>query len=114
MKNLTCTQCGGQIDRDRMTCPYCGTKYKLEYDDHVIRVETFQNPVKIYKSTIEIPEYEISRAPEEMSKYVIDCLAHNLADAFKENMEIETVYNPSEMVQKISARVRIIEPKHLF
>lgn len=27
VKNLTCTQCGGQIDRTKMICPYCGTQY---------------------------------------------------------------------------------------
>lgn len=30
MKPLICKQCGGALDRESNTCPYCGTGYTVE------------------------------------------------------------------------------------
>ena len=30
LKALVCTQCGGQIDRETLTCKHCGTAYTMD------------------------------------------------------------------------------------
>lgn len=115
MKPMICECCGGQINLARNICEYCGTQYKTYDYENVIRVETFSNPVKVYKSQIEIPREAIISAGEELaSKQAIRMLSRNLADAIAENMELETQYNIMDNTQRISARVRIVEPKYMF
>lgn len=114
MKKLICECCGAPINPKTYKCEYCGTQYKLETDE-VIRVETFHNPIKVYKSKIEIPYEGIeAMGKEHTSKYAIHHLSRNLADAIAENMELHCSNDPFSRVQKITARVRIVEPKYMF
>ena len=41
-------------------------------------------------------------------------LSRNLAEAIAPNMEMRTEYDPMYCHQRISARVRIVEPKYMF
>lgn len=114
IKQLKCECCGGRINPKTYQCEYCGTQYKREYDE-LMRIETYQNPCKVYTSEISIPMEEIRcLGEEEVSKIAIQQLSRNLAEAIAPNMEMRTEYNPMYHQQRISARVRIVEPKYIF
>lgn len=114
MEALICKNCGGHINRNIMKCEYCGTQYKIE-NDQFIRVETFQNPVRVYQSEMFIHQDAIDNIPgEDLADIAIKNLSSNLAEAIAPNMDIKTEYDPYMMRQRISARVRIVEPKHMF
>jgi len=111
-----CPYCGGHVDPVSLKCSYCGTRYyKNNNSDNLIRIETYQNPIRTYGASIELNKHEYDiMGKEDASKMAIDMLSHKLADALAENMELDTEFDPSRMCQKISARVRIIEPKYMF
>ena len=118
IKPLTCTNCAGRINRDTMTCEYCGTKY--HFDDGVmmpLRVECQTSPVKILKMETSIPE-ELLRNDCLARKSVADMAMENIRDqlakALEDCMEIEMHYDMRQMRQIITARVRVLEPKYRF
>lgn len=114
IKKLICECCGGKINPKTYQCEYCGTCYKREHDE-VLRIETYQNPCKVYESKIEISHEAIKAyGEEEVSKMAIRQLSRNLAEAIAPNMEMRTEYDPMYCQQRISARVRIVEPKYMF
>lgn len=114
MKKLICECCNGKINPNTLRCEYCGTQYKKD-EDNTIRIERFENPCRVYKTQICIPVSEIEMlGNENASQIVIKQLSRNLADAIAPNMEIQTEYDPCFMMQRISARVRIVEPKYMF
>lgn len=116
MKKMTCDCCGASINLTTMKCEYCGTQYKNEYD-HMIRVETFKKPVSVFKSKIEIPNHFIEHFgvdSEEVSKQIINDLAHNLSEAIAPMMRIETEYYPMDRKQIITASIRVVEPDYRF
>lgn len=114
MIKMQCSNCGGRINPNTMRCEYCGTQYKKEADERIIKVETFQNPIKVYKTQMTVPREHLNGNEETMSKIVINQLARNLADAFAENMEVHSEYDPMLNGYRITSRVRIVEPKHIF
>lgn len=115
MEKLECKNCGGVINPNTYTCEYCGTKYKRDYNDQIVRIEHFQNPVRVYTSQVILPKDQIDcMGTENVSKVAIAKLSRNLADAIAENMELYTEYDPYYMQQKITARIRIVEPKYMF
>lgn len=97
----------------KLQCENCGTQYKFE-NEQIIRVEKFQNPVKIYTSGMEVSKEMLSYDIEHSSEYCVKQLSHNLADAIASNMELTNEYNPLRNTYKMTARVRIVEPKYIF
>lgn len=120
MKLLKCECCGGSLRSDILTvkgyyrCEYCGSLYKDD-NESVIRIETYSNPIKTFKTSYELDENVIkSIGSENASEVVLGHLKRNLADAIAECMDVHTEYNPERMTQYITARVRMIDPKHRF
>lgn len=114
MKELKCKNCGAPINPQTLRCEYCGTQYKRDYDN-VLRIETYQSPCRTYKTQMVIPKEEIKYLGQEtVSEIAIKQLSRNLAEAIAPNMELHTEYDPCYMQQKITARVRIVEPNYRF
>lgn len=115
MKPMICECCGGQIDPNTMMCRYCGTAYERDKYDRIVKIETFQNPVKIYKSRMDMDDYIVSgMGIDNATQMAVKQLSRNLADAIAENMEMEYCYDPKDMKHKINARIRIVESKYMF
>lgn len=113
MKKLNCPNCGAPVDNS-CKCHYCGTQYERN-NDNLIRIETFQNPCKVYQSQIMIPMEDVYKIGEERtSKIAIRQLSRNLADAIAPNMEMCVETDPRACAQRITAKVRIVEPKYIF
>lgn len=118
LKPLTCTNCAGKINRDTMTCEYCGTKYQFDADMMMpLRVECQTSPVKILKMQTTVPEELLRRdcmAKEQVTEMVMGNIRDQLAKALEDCMTIEMHYDYREMRQIITAKVRVLEPDYRF
>lgn len=114
MKALICECCGGQINPRTYKCEYCGTAYKRDADDNIIRIETFHNPVKEYTSSMEIPPEVSLCLGKDVGRYAVEQLANHLTEAIAECMELVYTYDPMRMSHRITARVRMVEPVNTY
>lgn len=98
---MTCTNCGGTINRATMICEYCGTKFQDDgYAIKPLIIEHQTSPVRILKMQTSIP-HELMRD---------ECMAKALEDM----MTIEMTYDIRQMRHIITARVRVLEPDYRF
>lgn len=118
LQALVCTECGGHIDRDTMTCRYCGIQYKLDQDMMPIMVSRFDPHMETLKASIFIPEYafkaETGGDMTKLTEYAVKELSYKLAEAIVPFMEVRTNYEPREQMQEFSARVRVYRPDYRF
>lgn len=104
-----CSCCGGNINRATMTCEYCGTQYKKEHEN-VVRVETFQNPVRTLACKRLLDREVLMTNPQEYSEFAIRSLAGQFAEAIAPYMYLESSldYETGRIV--MDAKIKIIEP----
>lgn len=116
MKNLKCECCGAQlsIDYEEYICEYCGSKYKAD-NEGVIRIETYQNPVRTLIAKTYMSDDVVKDIGEEKaSEYSIKNLTRNLAESLAPMLTIEKEYDPQCMRHIITAKVRVVEPNYRF
>lgn len=116
MEKLVCTSCGAPINPKTGVCPYCGSRYRIDYDlprpvpimvenPHVIRLGARANyPLEAFDSL----------TPDELSKLAIDQLAHNMADALAGYMDIKTYRNYETRSLVVDANLRVVPPDFRF
>lgn len=120
LQALVCTECGGHIDRDTMTCRYCGIQYKLDQDMMPIMVSRFDPHMETLKARIFIPDYmvkaEMGREGDmtKLTEYAVKDLSRKLAEAIVPFMEVRNSYEPCEQIHEFSARVRVYRPDYRF
>ena len=114
IEKLTCTSCGAPINPKTGVCPYCGSRYRIDYD--LPRPIMVENPrVKKLGARISYPlEAVESLTLDELSKLAIDQLAHKMADALAGYMDTKTYqdYNTRSLV--VDARLRVVPPDFRF
>ena len=104
-----CSCCGGDIDRKTMTCEYCGTRYKEEYGN-VLRIETFQNPVRTLATRIVIDDFAMRTAPKDYSEFAIRELARQFAECIAPYMDIQHTFDSRTRISRLDARIKVVEP----
>lgn len=115
LEPLVCTECGGHIDRDTMTCRYCGVQYKLDNSDRLIVVERFNTNVRVLKTRINVPIDDIvCFDPETMSKFVTKQIEHEISKAIMPFVEIRQQTDPLDHTIKFDAVTRLISPEYRF
>ena len=115
LKPLVCPNCGGSIHRGTMICEYCGTKFAFDNNCQVMRVETYQSPVRTFCSEVRIPDAELRHNDSEaLTECSINQLKQNLLDAISGMMELRTEYDIRHNSQIITARVRVVDPNYRF
>ena len=119
LQALVCTECGGHIDRETMTCRYCGIQYKLDQDMMPIVVSRFDPHMETLKGRIFIPEYMFKAEKDrgdmtKLTEYAVKELSYKLAEAIVPFMEVRTDYEPREQMHEVSARVRVYRPDYRF
>lgn len=107
-----CTCCGGHIDPETMQCKYCGVQYEIENDWlRPIRIETFQMPIRTFKTQQIIAEEQARYlGMEKASQIAIESMARQLADAIAPMMKIEMNYNHFMQTREITGTVKVVEP----
>ena len=121
MKNLKCECCGAPLKInpynpyfDNYFCDYCGSKYKAN-NEGVIRIETYQNPVRTLMAKMYMTDDAVKGIGEEKAaEYSIKNLSSNLAESLAPMLTIEKEYDPQYMRHIITAKVRVVEPDYRF
>lgn len=112
LKALICERCGAQIDRKTMKCSYCGTEYIIK-DDRVVRIETFTNPVRTIRAKSTIDAFSAARVKDlpDYMEFCVKELAHKMADAIYESMQIRVTENSIDHGYDIESEIRVIVPE---
>ena len=116
MEKYVCDCCGGTINPLTMTCEYCGTKYKREYDprddrSNIYRVETYQNPVRTYTARVDIDAYDVrTNDPETISQIAVKELARELSKCIAPNMVIESQRDIRYGGYSVFGTVKVVTP----
>lgn len=104
-----CSCCGGDIDREKMTCEYCGTRYKEEHGN-VLRVEMFQNPVRTLATRIVVDDFAMRTAPKEYAEFAIKQLARQFAECIAPYMDIQYSFDSRSRISRLDASIKVVEP----
>lgn len=111
---LKCPNCGGNIDRSRMICPYCGTQFKRDEPD-VLHIATYQPGTGVLESHIVLDEYFIEEVGRETaSELIVRELTRKIADALVPYTEVEISHDPASLKAHAYGRVRVIKPGYRF
>ena len=115
LKPLICTECGGHIDRDTMTCKFCGIQYKLDESNMPIFVRRFDPKMETIHTAMYVPRYMTeSMSTKEGSEYAVKQLANQLSKALIPFMEVHNDFDPRTDSHRIWARVRVYRPDYRF
>ena len=107
-----CECCGGRINRLTMTCEYCGTQYKEEFNN-VIRLETYQNPIREFKALFRVTDEMIhSLSPKEISELAIRNMSNELAKSIAPFCEYKQEHDFIQKGYKITSRIKIVQPNN--
>ena len=112
---LKCPNCGGNINRSKMMCEYCGTQFRRDIDTNVLRIETFNPKMEVLKGTVMLSEDEVYHlGADESARMATEILASKLAQAIAPFMEIHSERDPRTMQCRVDGRVRILRPDYRF
>ena len=109
---LICKGCGGQIDRDTLTCASCGTQYKYDDDGRLVTVIQYDRRVVYLHGSFAIPSYFVAHNPEEAMEISLHELAKTMAEKIMPLMELQTRYEPMTQQYITEARVGIADPSN--
>ena len=117
LKPLNCPNCGGGVNRERMICEYCGTKFDNGNADlGVLRVEHFSSPTRVLAIESHIPNELHAIAPDQVIPYAKREIAEKLVDNLLkgEMIEFRSEMDWKHCQQIISARLRVLDPHYRF
>lgn len=109
LKPLSCKNCGGQIDRATMKCPYCDTQYERTCNDVQIKFAVERPGVHVIRAAVKIDEMAL-HYPKEASDFVMGKLRESIADGLMEYMKICTTRDERSFCQIIRGEVRVVDP----
>lgn len=112
LKQLSCQNCGGQVDRATMKYPYCDTQYERTYNDVPVRFVVQRPGVHVIRAQVKIADEMALRSPEEAQEYAMNKLRRGIADGLMEYMKLLTTreFDPMNMCQIIRGEVRVVDP----
>ncbi len=115
LQPLTCPNCGGGVNRERMICEYCGTKFKRDEDSQVLRIETYSCPTRTFQVQTMIPdEYLRMDNANEIADYAMNKITRQLADSLKDMLELRKEHDFRLNQEIITARIRVVDPNYRF
>ena len=118
IKPMICTQCGAPINRERMICEYCGTRYEQTEDltrplritySPEVRMQILQSQVAMDNQVINV----VSDA-DEIARIVHSRITAQLAEALAPYVEYTVQEDPAYRMQVIRGRVRVLPPGYRF
>ena len=112
MKKYVCECCGGQINPATMKCEYCGTQYKHDIEDHIIRIETYTNPVDTFRAAVQYTDEESKIVPfETVSEHAMRSLVGKLSECIANNMVVQREYDPLTREHYVRGTIKMIRPE---
>lgn len=110
LKALVCTQCGGQIDRETLTCKHCGTAYTMDRKNTLIIQEMDPNETMIGAS-VDLNPLDLKFGGEDYIEYSISELSHQLASQLIPFMEVQTEVDLNRRLLELYGRIRVHKAK---
>ena len=115
LKPMNCPNCGGTVDRARMICEYCGTRFKQDETSPTLRLETYSCPIRPFIVQTMIPsEYLQSDNTDYIAEYAMRDITSRLADSLKEMLELRREHDFMHNQEIITARIRVVDPNYRF
>lgn len=118
MKALICKNCGGGINPNTLKCEYCGTQYREEFTDGLVRplvVQSCPANIKVLGTQVSVSEWMFRDVPpERIAEFTMKDISRSLAEALAPYIKLETERNPVTMTQIIRGTVRVVEPDFRF
>lgn len=115
LEALVCTECGGHIDRDTMTCRYCGIQYKLDEYMRPIIVERRDARVQTIMAMQEVPFEVIHHLGcEEASEIAMKEITRKLAKALAPYVEVVAEEDLLRQTKQVYGRIRILRPDYRY
>ena len=112
MKPYICPQCGGQVNRLKMVCEYCGTQFREEHNE--IRVVSYNPRVHTLSANAIIPRECAIASPKEMSEFAIRRLAEKFAEGITQYMDVQMINEPITNEVLFRARLRVLDSGYMF
>lgn len=115
LQPLNCPNCGGTVDRERMICEYCGTKFE-NTNQQVLRIEQVRNDVRILGMATNVGRELLHFEPDVVMREVKKQTAEQLADKLLEGdlIEFSTHLDFEHCQEVIQARLRVLDPHYRF
>ena len=110
LQPLICKGCGGQIDRNTLTCKSCGTEYKYDDDGRLITVEQFDRKTVYINGSIAVPAFLVNKDPQMAMEMTLKQVATEMAHKILPLIEWQTTYDPRLMEYITHARLGVAEP----
>ena len=112
IKPLICEQCGGQIDRGSMKCPYCGTQYERKNNGVTVNYVIDRPGVHTLRAEVRVNNLMMLHNPEGAKDYALDRLRQEVADGLLAYMKITTSKGLSFMedCEIIRGEIRVVDP----
>lgn len=116
MEKLVCTSCGAPIDPKTGTCPYCGSRYRIELNRPEPIILQVENPrVQRIAARCNIPmEMSDVLTAEEMREIAMNELTRNIAECIQGYADYKTSTDFRSRSIGIEASVRIVPPNFKF
>lgn len=117
LQPLTCPNCGGKVNRDRLICEFCGTEFNKNCGEiGILKIEHVEPNTRVLRAEVRVAREQLMIAPESVEGYAKREIAEQMAQKLLEGNMIEMI---SEMdwkhcEQVISARLRVLDPRFRF
>lgn len=83
-----CQNCGGQIERKTMRCPYCDTQYERTIDGITEKYIAERPGEHRIQAMVRVSDISIKNDPERIERFVKERMSNRLAKALCEYMTI--------------------------
>lgn len=112
MKPYICPQCGGQVNRAKMVCEYCGTQFQEE--NRGIKIVAYHPGVHTLGANVTVPKEYATLSPKEASEMAIRRLVNEFADGIAQFMEVKATNEPITDSVEFRARLRVLDSGYRF
>lgn len=107
LKPLICPQCGGEINRARMICEYCGTTFAEE--NNVVKIVAYHPGVHTLGAVVDIPQEWALKNPTEAAEFAIREMAKKFAAGIAQFMDVRTMDDPVTLSVRFGGKLRVLE-----
>lgn len=117
LRPLTCPNCGGTVDRDRLICEYCGTQFDRNCGEiGILKIEQARSDVRYLGITTKVDRELLYLKSDIVMKEVKRQTAEQLADKLLEGdlIEFSTHLDFEHCQEVVQARLRVLDPHYRF
>lgn len=118
---LRCNYCNGFVNPTTYKCPYCGTQYVKPRSEPFklpeMKIVSVNAPVDVIGVCRDIDMYDYKTMVDmgiPIEQKVREDMAHQIAEAIADKMEIYEDFDIVRREKRFSARLRVVKPDFRF